>query len=101
MEFTFKSKFNLEDVVWFMYDNQVTQGIIHTITYKRQESVDISCKHQSIFTKIKSYLAGKRQEVSIRYELDRIRENGEFKSSPHIKREDEIFATKAELLSSL
>ena len=101
MEFSFKSKFNLEDVVWFMCDNQVTQGIIHTIAYTREESVDIRCRHQSIFTKIKSYLVGKRQEVSILYGLDGIRENGEFKSSPHILREDRIFATKEQLLKSL
>ena len=101
MEFSFKSKFNLEDVVWFMCNNQATQGIIHTITYVREESVDTRCRHQSIFNKIKSYLDGAKRKEKVRYELDRIRENGEFKSAPHILGEDEIFAAKEQLLKSL
>ena len=101
MEFSFKSKFNLEDVVWFMCDNQASQGIIHTITYMREESVDTRCRHKSIFTKIKSYLSGARRKVNVRYELDRIREDGEFRSTPHFLGEDEIFSSKEELLKSL
>ena len=34
MEFTVKSKFNLEDVVWFMYENKPVQGIVYCIYYQ-------------------------------------------------------------------
>ena len=34
MEFTFKSKFNLEDVVWFMHENRPAKVLIQGMNIK-------------------------------------------------------------------
>ena len=101
MDFQFKSKFNLEDVVWFMEDNKPVQGIIDTIHYRREESVDLRCRHKSVFARLKSYLEGARCKISVSYEIDMVWDDGEFRSSPHYRSEDEIFKSKEELLKSL
>ena len=101
MEFTFKSKFNLENVVWFMYDNKPVQGIIHKINYRREESVNTSCEHRNIFNKLKSLLGSKKVEVALTYELDMVKSDGTFISCTYYRRENEIFKTKEELLKSL
>lgn len=101
MEFTFKSEFNLEDVVWFMYGNKPAQGIIHRINYRRTESIDTACEHKNIFYKLKSLLSSKNVEVTLSYELDMVRSDGTFISCTHYRGENEIFKTKEELLKSL
>ena len=101
MEFTFKSKFNLENVVWFMYENKPVQGIIHKINYRREESVNTSYEHSNIFNKLKSLLGSKKVEVALTYELDMVKSDGTFISCTHYRRENEIFKTKEELLKSL
>ena len=101
MEFTFKSKFNLENVVWFMYENKPVQGIIHKINYRREESVDTSCEHRNIFNKLKSLLNSKKVSVALSYGLDMVRSDGTFISCTHYREENEIFKTKEELLKSL
>lgn len=101
MEFTFKSKSNLEDVVWFMYENKPVQGIICEISYHREESVNTAYEHKNIFHKLKSLLASKKVVISITYGIDIVRSDGTFVSSTHYRRENEIFKTKEELLKSL
>lgn len=101
MEFTFKSKFNLEDVVWFMYENKPVQGIINRIVHRRAESVNTACEHKNIFNKLKSLLCSKKVEVTLSYELDMVQSDGTFISCTHYRRENEIFQTKEELLKSL
>lgn len=101
MEFTFKSRFNLEEVVWFMYENKTVQGIIHGINYRREESVDTSREHKNIFHKLKSMLSHKKVEIGIVYELDMVKSDGTFISCTHYRQENEIFKTKEELLKSL
>ena len=101
MEFTFKSKFNLEDVVWFMYNNKPVQGIINKINYRREESINTSCEHKNIFNKLKSLLCSKKVEVALTYELDMVRSDGTFISCTHYRVECEIFKAKEELLKSL
>lgn len=101
MEFTFKSKFNLEDVVWFMHENRPVQGIVSKINYKREESVNTACNHKNIFHKIKSLINKKKMEVVLTYEMDMVRSDGTFTYLIHHRREDEIFKTKEELLKSL
>lgn len=101
MEFTFKSKFNLENVVWFMYENKPVQGIIHGISYRREESINTACEHKNIFRKIKSLIDKKKVEVALTYELDMVKSDGTFISCTHYRRENEIFKTKEELLNSL
>ena len=73
MEFTFKSKFNLEDIVWFMYDNKPAQGIVYKINYKREESVKTAYEHRNIFNKLKSLLNSKKVSVALSYGLDMVR----------------------------
>lgn len=101
MEFTFKSKFNLEDTVWFMHKNKPMQGIIYQINYRRAESINTACEHQNIFYKLKSLLSSKKVEVEFSYELSMVRSDGTFISCTHYKQEREIFKTKEELLKSL
>ena len=101
MEITFKSKFNLEDVVWFMYKNKPVQGIIHQINYRREESVNTACEHKNIFNKLKSLLSSKKVVVTISYGLDMVSSDGTFISCTHYMGEKEIFKTKKELLKSL
>ena len=101
MEFAFKSKFNLEDVVRFMYENKPVQGIVHQINYRRSELINTSSEHKNIFNKLKSLLGSKKVMVAISYELDMVRSDGTFISCPHYREEDEIFKTKEELLNSL
>ena len=101
MEIKFKSKFNLEDVVWFMYENKAVQGIIHRINYKMSESVDTVFEHKNIFHKLKSMLSNKKVEIVLVYELDMVKSDGTFVSCTHYRQENEIFKTKEELLKSL
>ena len=51
MKFTFESKFDLEEVVWFMYENKPVQGIISAINYQRSDSVNTACEHKISFIK--------------------------------------------------
>lgn len=101
MEFTFKSKFNLEDVVWFMYENKPVQGIIHQICYRREESVNTACEHKNIFHKLKSMLDKKKVEIVLTYGMDMVQSDGTFISCTHYRRENEIFKSKEELLKNL
>lgn len=101
MEVTFKSKFNLEDVVWFMYENKPVQGIIYCIYYRRQESVNIVDEHKNIFNKTKSLVDKKKVEVVHTYEVDIVKSDGTFTYNTFYKTENEIFKTKEELLKSL
>lgn len=101
MEFTVKTNFNLEEVVWFMYENKPMQGIISGINYRREESVDTSCEHKNIFHKLKSMLSKKKVKIGLVYELDMVKSDGTFISCTHYKQENEIFKTKEELLKSL
>ena len=101
MEFTFKSKFNLEDVVWFMYGNKPVQGIVCQIYYRRKETVNVSREHKNIFNRIKSLISKKKVEVVLTYRLDMVESDGTFLSCPHYMKENEIFETKNELLKSL
>lgn len=63
MEFKFKSKFNLENVVWFMYENKPVQGIVCEISYRREESVNTAFEQKNIFHKIKSLIDKKKVEI--------------------------------------
>lgn len=101
MEFTFNSKFDLEEVVWFMYENKPVQGIVSAIDYQRRESVDTACEHKNIFHKIKSFIDKKKIDVRLTYELVMVKSDGTFISCTHYKRENEIFKTKEELIKSL
>ena len=101
MEFTFKSKFNLENVVWFMYDNKPVQGVVNRITYSRLESINTAFEHKNIFHRIKSLLDKKTVKIDLTYTIDMVNNDGKFISCPHYKREHEIFHTKEELLENL
>ena len=101
MEFTFKSEFNLEDVVWFMYENKPAQGIINKINYSRAESINTAYEHENIFNKLKSLLSSKNVKVTLSYGLDMVKSDGTFISCTHYRRENEIFKTKEKLLKSL
>lgn len=101
MEITFKSKFNLEEVVWFMYENKPVQGLIHRINYRRAESINTACEHKNIFHKIISLIDKKSIEVTLIYELDMVKSDGTFISCTHYREESEIFKTKEELIKSL
>ena len=101
MEVTFKSKFNLEDVVWFMHENKPVQGIVYYIYYRKQESVNIVDEHKNIFNKTKSLIDKKNVEVVHTYGVDMIKSDGTFIYNTFYKTENEIFKTKEELLKSL
>lgn len=101
MEFTFKSKFNLEDVLWFMDENKPVQGIVSKINYIRAESVNTAFEHKNIFHKIKSLIDKKKVNVELTYGMDMVKSDGSFISCIHYKRENELFKTKEELLKSL
>lgn len=101
MEFSFKSKFNLEDVVWFMHKNKPVQGIINRIRYERNESVNTAYEHKNIFHKLKSLLSNKKVEIRLIYDLDMVNNDGTFVSCSHHLNDSEIFKTKEELLKSL
>lgn len=101
MEIKFKSKFNLEDVVWFMYENKPVRGLICEIAYNRKESVDTAYEQKNIFHKLKSLLGSKKVAITIRYGMDMVQSDGTFISCTHYRQENEIFKTKEELLKSL
>lgn len=101
MEVTFKSKFNLEDVVWFMHENKPVQGIVYCIYYRKQESVIIVDEHKNIFNKTKSLIDKKKVEVVYTYGVDMVKSDGTFIYNTFYKTENEIFKTKEELLKSL
>lgn len=101
MEFTFKSKFNLEDVVWFMYENRPVRGLICEIAYHREESVNTAYEQKNIFQKLKSLLGNKKVVITITYGMDMVESDGTFISCTHYRGENDIFKCKEELLKSL
>ena len=101
MEIKIKTKFNLEDVVWFMKDNKPVQGIINRIEYERVESINTAYEHKNIFQKLKSLLNKTKVDIYLRYTLDWVDNNGKFISAPHYRTEEKLFSTKEELLKTL
>lgn len=99
----FQTKLHVEDVVYFMLDNKVAIGIVDKVTYKQEESCDISYTDmcRNILQKIKNYFGCHKVSATVSYQVVRILEDGRFHSAPYMLDDTTAFKTKEELLQSL
>jgi len=101
----FETKFSVEDVVWFMYENKPTRGIVYEVNVHFKEEADLSWTDKciNIVRKIKSYFDEHRFEKNVSYKVQKINDDdtyygvGEFS----YRTAKTIFKTKEELLKSL
>lgn len=97
-----KTKYDLEDVVWFMYKNCLCRGIVTRCLYTQEDSVYIhGSETQSIVEKIKSFLHLRKTNVTIIYDVDLINNDNIFLCAGPRSHEHQLFKTKEELLKSL
>ena len=102
MEITVKTKFDIEDTVWFMHENNVKQGVITEVKVEYNKKlgwVSGNCILR-IFNKLESYIHTKEENLRIRYQLDRI--EGTHTASNCLWYDESIlYHTKQELLDTL
>ena len=93
MKINFTSKFNVKDTVWFMYNEEPTEGVIYNIECKAVEYEAIAfCK---------SVIVRTVNEIKVMYSIDRVVNNEINKINPAFKKEEDLFSTKEELLKSI
>jgi len=99
----YETKFSVEDVVWFMYHDRPAQGIVREVCYEQKETANFSYNdiYINIFKRIKSYIERHKEEISISYSVDRVKDDGRFDGCMFLMTEDKLFHTKEELLESL
>lgn len=99
----FKTKFALEDVVYFMYKNEISKGVITRIKVGFEESVYIhgSCLQQ-VIQKIKNFFGDHKTNVNVCYYIIKTYNDGTFCCAlSEAFRECELASSKEELFKML
>lgn len=66
----YRTKFALEDVVYFMYNNEISKGIVTRIRVEFEEEVYIHGSYmQDVIRKIKNFLTAHKTNVKVYYYL--------------------------------
>lgn len=75
-----ETKFNIGDVVWFMYENKPTRGIVTSISISYEESTWDVNSHTipNLVKKIKDGLKIHKKELRVLYSLDMITNDDRF-----------------------
>ena len=101
----YKTKFSVEDVVWIMYENKPTKGIVYEVHYEQQEIANLSYTEKciNIINKIKSYFDEHKKEQNVWYRVQQLNDDGTYHGVGMFGRvtDRELFHTKEELLKSL
>lgn len=99
----FKTKFALEDVVYFMYNNKLSKGIITRIKVEFEEKVYIHGSYiKEVIHKIKNFFDDHKTSVKIYYSVDKVRKDDSFNCAiGGYFRDWELAHTKEELFKML
>ena len=101
----FETKFSVEDVVWFMYENKPTRGIVYEVdvVFKEEANLSWTEKCKNIVRKLKSYFDEHRYEKFVSYRVLKLNDDDTYYGIGPFsyKVASEIFHTKEELLKSL
>lgn len=101
----FTTKFAVEDVVWLMYNNKPTRGIVYAVNYSKREVADISTneKSKSIIKKIKSFFSTHNIEERLWYDVQLVKGDDGYGGVGMFGHCDDttLFHTKEELLKAL
>jgi hypothetical protein len=75
----FKTKFALEDVVYFIYQNQISKGIITRIKVEFEEEVYIHGSYtQQVIRKIKNFFSDHKTNVKVYYSVTKAKNDDTF-----------------------
>lgn len=99
----FKTKFALEDVVYFMYNNELSKGIITRIKVEFEEEVYIHGSYmKEVIQKIKNFFNDHKTEVKVYYSIDKAAKDDTFYCAiGGYFRDWELAHTKKELFKML
>ena len=99
----FKTKFTLEDVVYFMYNNNLSKGIITGIRVEFEEEVYIHGSYmKEVIHKIKNFFDSHKTKVNVYYRIDKATKNDSFECAiGGYFRDWELAHTKEELFKML
>lgn len=101
----FETKFSVEDVVWFMYENKPTRGIVYKVdvVFKEEANLSWTEKCKNITRKLKSYFDEHSFEKHVSYRVLKINNDDTYYGIGGFsyKTANELFHTKEELLKSL
>lgn len=96
-------KYNVGQIVYFMYDNKIRKGVVAQI------EIDISTGR--LKTHLTKKLVDKTEfildtdypfeKLRKRYSLDLVSSGGDFESSPHLRYEYDIYETMEEIIEEL
>ena len=100
---SFKTKFALEDVVYFMYQNKLCKGIITRIRAEFEEEVYIHGSYmKEVIHKIKNFFNEHKTKVDVYYSVDKASKDDNFNCSiGGYFRDWELAHTKEELFKML
>lgn len=102
---SYETEFSVEDVVWLMYQNKPTRGIVYAVHFELTEKANLSWSDMcvNIIRHLKSYFDEHRFEKNVWYEVQKVNEDDTYYGVGMFGRltADDIFHTKEELLRSL
>lgn len=99
----FKTKFALEDVVYFMYQNEIGRGIVSRIRVVFEEEEYIYGSYiQKAIQKIKSFFNNHKTYINVYYHIIKVKNNDTFDCAIAMSfRENELASSKEELFKML
>lgn len=99
----FKTKFALEDVVYFMYNNELSKGIITRIKVGFEEEVYIHGSYmKEVIHKIKNFFNDHKTKVCVFYSVNKASKDDNFNCAiGRYFRDWELAHTKEELFKML
>jgi len=75
----FKTKFDLEDVVYFIYNNEISKGIITRIIVEFEEEVYIHGSYmKDVIHKIKNFFNDHKTKISVCYSINKAKNDDTF-----------------------
>ena len=75
----YKTKFALEDVVYFMYNDKISKGVITKIRVEFNEEVYIHGSYiQLVIRKIRNFLSDHKADVNVYYYLSKANNDDSF-----------------------
>ena len=104
MKIEYETKFDLKDVAWHMVKNRATPGVVTDISFSLAAGIWLTGTDcESIWKRIKRAFGKIDKRVRITYSLTSLSQDGKFMCSGEMVHvpEDELYATKEELLASL
>jgi hypothetical protein len=101
----FETEFSVEDVVWFMYENKPTKGIVYevNVNFKEEANLAWTDKCINIVRRIRFYFDEHRFEKNVFYQVQKLNDNDTYYGVGGFsyKVASELFHTKEDLLKSL